>query len=280
MVILYSKVGGFCNRLWQAAHFIANAKENNYRFIHLGFSEYVKFFNQNGSFNMSRKVYFNDYQNTSMENRLIIKYASYKMPFTKEFYFERWGNDNFESFNLSSADFVQDVKKRIVKVDGWGFIDGKSLDKHSDYIRKVFTPNKLSVAKDFIGGLSYDKIIGVHMRRGDYLKFNEGKYYFKDCDYKSFMLQCCNMYPNKNIGFFLCSDEKINYDNFFDFNICKPGFSGVIEDLYTLSYCDLIIGPPSTFSEWASFYGKTPAYHIQSKKETLHQDKFKIIGLL
>ena len=280
MVIFYSKIGGFCNRLWQAAHFIANAKENNYRFIHTGFSEYVKFFNQNACFNKSGKIYLIDYKTTSIRNRLIIKYANHKMPFTKEFYFERWSTDSFDSFNLSSRNFVQLAKKRILLVDGWGFIDSKSLDKHSDYIREIFTPNKLSVAKDFIQGMNYDKIIGVHMRRGDYSKFNEGKYYFTDCDYKSFMLQCCNMNPDKNIGFFLCSDEKINYDNFSDFNICKPYLSGVIEDLYTLSYCDLIIGPPSTFSEWASFYGKTPAYHIRSKKELMHQDKFNIIGLL
>jgi hypothetical protein len=128
--------------------------------------------------------------------------------------------------------------------------------------------------------MCYDKIIGVHIRRGDYLKYNEGKYYFADHDYKRFMLQCCDMNPGKKIGFFLSSDEKINYDNFDDFNICKPAFAGVIEDLYSLSYCDLIIGPPSTFSEWASFYGKTPTYQIHSKEETLHPDKFKIIGLL
>jgi hypothetical protein len=120
MVIFYSNVGGLYNKLWQSAHFIASAKENKYRFIHMAFSDYIKFFNQNGFFNMSRKVYFNDYQNTSLENRLILRYASHKLPFTKEFYFERWGYDNFESFNISSAGFVRDAKKKILKVDGLG----------------------------------------------------------------------------------------------------------------------------------------------------------------
>ncbi|MEA5612883.1 hypothetical protein VB671_09130 [Nodularia spumigena UHCC 0040] len=37
-------------------------------------------------------------------------------------------------------------------------------------------------------------------------------------------------------------------------------------DLYTLSKCDYIVGPVSTFSEWAAFYGNKLLYHLSSDK--------------
>lgn len=36
------------------------------------------------------------------------------------------------------------------------------------------------------------------------------------------------------------------------------------EDLFSLSKADYIIGPPSTFSAWASLYGTVPLYFIES----------------
>jgi hypothetical protein len=38
------------------------------------------------------------------------------------------------------------------------------------------------------------------------------------------------------------------------------GTGHLIEDLYSLAQCDFLAGPPSTFTLWASFYGKVPLY--------------------
>jgi hypothetical protein len=43
-----------------------------------------------------------------------------------------------------------------------------------------------------------------------------------------------------------------------------------IEDLYALASCDYIIGPPSTFSQWASFYGNVPRYMVNYKAEQFY----------
>ncbi|MGQ0657567.1 MAG: hypothetical protein ACT4NU_05635 [Chromatiales bacterium] len=37
-----------------------------------------------------------------------------------------------------------------------------------------------------------------------------------------------------------------------------PGAGVPIEDLYALARRDLIAGPPSALTQWASFYGKVP----------------------
>ena len=54
--------------------------------------------------------------------------------------------------------------------------------------------------------------------------------------------------------------------------------SSNIEDLYALSLCDYILGPPSTFSMWASFYGKKPLRIVSYKDEAISLHEFKIIA--
>ena len=56
--------------------------------------------------------------------------------------------------------------------------------------------------------------------------------------------------------------------------------SGVaVEDLYALAGCDLLIGPPSTFTQWASFYGKVPLYHAWSPDAAPTRDDFAVADL-
>jgi hypothetical protein len=58
----------------------------------------------------------------------------------------------------------------------------------------------------------------------------------------------------KSCAFFICSNEAIDPDSFKDF-LALSGQRHFIVDLYSLAACDVIIGPPSTFSQWAAFYG-------------------------
>jgi hypothetical protein len=39
--------------------------------------------------------------------------------------------------------------------------------------------------------------------------------------------------------------------------------------MYALASCDYIVGPPSTFSLWASFYGQVPLCFLQKPDEFL-----------
>jgi len=52
------------------------------------------------------------------------------------------------------------------------------------------------------------------------------------------------------------------------------GTGHFIEDLYTLASCDYIIGPPSTFTMWASFYGRVPLYKIIDRNKLQEIDDF------
>ncbi len=105
-------------------------------------------------------------------------------------------------------------------------------------------------------------IVGVHIRRGDYRNWNKGKYFFDVYFYKDVInkLKTKLINENKDPFFVVVSDEKIIFDigaNFFSEGSWK-------EDQITLQICDLIVGPPSTFTMWASYISKIPLIKLNS----------------
>jgi len=291
LVLLYSQQGQLANRLWQAAYFISNAIENDYKFLHLGFAEYLIFFDENCHTELNKtgtKCRIIDFKMTGIQDRIIIKYANLsekfnqkhkcELPYIKKIYKEV----SREDYDITQPCFQKLVEKNIVKVDGWIFVDKNSLKRHEDIIRKVFRPNQIYI--DNIHKLKeecfskYDEVIGVHLRKKDYSTFNNGKWFYSNMEYLSFLNRILMLprFKNRKIGFLLCSDEKINMNDFSSLNIIKST-SHFIEDLYALSFCNFIVGPPSTFSSWASFYGGTPLLHIDDKDMKFTDNDFKIV---
>jgi hypothetical protein len=53
--------------------------------------------------------------------------------------------------------------------------------------------------------------------------------------------------------------------------------SAAILDLYTLSFCDRLVGPVSSYSRWASFIGEVPLCFLESKAQSFTEDSFSKI---
>ncbi len=83
---------------------------------------------------------------------------------------------------------------------------------------------------------------------------------------------------NNICSFWLSSDEPLNIHNFKNFDIYFDSQPHFITDLYTLAQCDYIIGPPSTYSMWASFYGNVPLLKIFSAVEEMSLVKFEVVN--
>ena len=49
-----------------------------------------------------------------------------------------------------------------------------------------------------------------------------------------------------------------------------------VGDLYALARCDYIMGPPSTYTQWASFYGNAPLFHLFTSSGHLELGKFRV----
>ena len=124
----------------------------------------------------------------------------------------------------------------------------------------------------------HDLLIGVHIRGGDYKKFEGGKWFYTPEQYYDKIKEVASLdiFAGKRLGFVICTNEK---------NVSFPVSSGFsvfneerhfVEDLYLLAKCDYIIGPPSTFSIWASFYGGVPLHFIHNLHDKIDPRGFVI----
>jgi hypothetical protein len=78
------------------------------------------------------------------------------------------------------------------------------------------------------------------------------------------MTHLTTLFPEQNVGFIIATNEPYPAETFAGLNVHSgPGHFAL--DMYALAGCDLIAGPPSTFSGWASFIGMKPIYFLEDK---------------
>lgn len=123
-----------------------------------------------------------------------------------------------------------------------------------------------------------DIIIGVHIRRGDYRSWRNGEFFYSQKQYFNICERLKQSFPGRRIRFFLSSNERIDKSIFKPDEYFSLPFSTAPKDLFALSLCDYIIGPPSTFSRWAAFYGDKPIRFILPN-ETLTKSFRRLISL-
>jgi len=180
--------------------------------------------------------------------------------------------------------FVERIFNRIKRflkgemVNGWGL---RECDVFYPQVRTIanqlFLPDKkiMEDVETLFRKKINDgkKIVGVHFRKGDYKEFMGGKFYYEDDVYESFMVQVESLF-DREVSFFVCTNGDICsniFDNHDVFCLKKPT---VAHDLYGLTLCDYIIGPPSTFSGWASLVGNVPLRYLYCPDELLRIEDF------
>ena len=126
---------------------------------------------------------------------------------------------------------------------------------------------------------SADLVVGVHIRHGDYKTFYDGRYYYTLEEFHQMMLRIQSVYQHQRVAFFISSNETFDVSIFEGCHCHRFGKepSGDILDLYTLSLCDRILGPWSTYSRWASFIGEVPLCFIEHRDQTFTDDSFSVV---
>ena len=167
---------------------------------------------------------------------------------------------------------------------GWNTMDDtRYLQQTKPQLQHIFRPRKEIVekAEQMIIDIrkDCDMVVGIHIRHGDYKTFHNGRYFYTLEEYHQFMLQINSLYSNKQVAFFISSNEQFSIDIFKGCRCYRYGKqpSGDILDLYTLSLCDRILGPWSTYSRWASFIGEVPLCFVKSKDQQLTRPCFSIV---
>ncbi len=290
MVINNYKGGRLANRILSFAHLLANSIEYKYKLYNPEFDEYCPFFEAPAQNKFDQHpvsiTIFNNHFFDRVFSRLFRLWAdiTHKL-FTKTSFYALYRI--FKShdrkgiiFDLNDPVFLKDAMSKTVITEGWLFRDYNSFNKYENELRRYFTPVKKyrdeveEILKDIRANV--DVVIGVHIRRGDYDRFGNGQWLFDDAVYADKMMQACQQFTadGKTCAFLICSNETIHPANFPAALKIFAGERHFITDLYCLAACDGIIGPPSTFSIWASFYGKIPLAQIFKKEDVVNLNEY------
>ncbi len=258
MIINYDSPGQLCNRIWSQLPSIAYGLQYNEKVLLINLDEY----------------------SSDFENLNINKLVSFKScPFLKRIF-----------LSLKARGYIQNGRPNIFSkffglnlVEGWSNRLGNAqmVEDQADKIRSIYTFRKeiVSAVTSEINTLKDCCLVGVHIRRGDYMTWLDGMYYYTDQQYLQIMqnIEFQLIEKGRRVKFLICSNEQIDTDNFRPLDCFKILNSSGAKDLFALSQCDYILGPPSSYSQWASFVGQVPVGYIMSANSKLVLSDFSDI---
>ncbi len=286
LFIITGKAGQLGNRLFFSAYVMSLAAKLGGRVINPGFHDFAALFTGTSGDSLSRwpartsmfrARWFGKITGFVMNfalrvaNRLSLSFPGVKILGLHE--------DRTAEYRLDNDAFLDSLRTaRIVFIGGWIELRHVRFEQ-PDAIRAHFTPiaRHRTAVSDLISRTraSCEVLIGVHIRQGDYAGFLGGRYFFPTEAYVRAMKNAAALFPARRVGFLICSNTPQE--------IADPalpciayGTGKAIEDLYALAECDYLIGPPSTYSLWASFYGKKPLWEMHDATSTPKLDEFLI----
>jgi len=293
LFIIARRAGRLANRLVLFAHFIAFAEEKGHRVFNFTFNSYANLFEttQRDVFcrypALVQKSWVDSVPGLAhaiRSSRIFyhaIRFASEwqtRLPILGQgtvILREREKTENTPLHHPKVLDQIRDA--HVVLVDGWRFCASEWVQRHAPKIRSYFRPvaacrESSRQAVDCLRQRS-DVVIGVHIRQGDYRRWRGGKFFFTISQYARWMRELVEQFPGRQVSFLVCSDESRHANEFPRLNV-EFGPGAPVTDLYALAQCDYILGPPSTFSHWASFYGNKPLFHVTDNHVRPDLDRF------
>jgi len=291
MIVVFYNEGQLGNRLFYFSHFIRLSLETNQGLSFLCFDEYYSHFegtqkNRTSIFNFlffKTKLLFvkRVYQFILYKMYLFCKKHQISNRFVSIYKPNHKGDMDTIDYSIKTIINDKNFKKSwIIFYEGsYTWYDNTDLNKERNKIIPFFKPIK-SINENVQNFIKKNRgnsevLVGIHIRRGDYADFANGIFYYNDETYINFMNQIQALL-NKKVKFVISSNEKITNDIFSSFSFVFS-LGHMVEDMYILSQCDYIIGAPSSFSAWSSFYGQKPLYQIYNKDVKINLIDFKII---
>ncbi|MEA4915956.1 alpha-1,2-fucosyltransferase [Proteiniphilum sp.] len=209
-------------------------------------------------------------------------------PLYQKWYLDRgngWNKFKGLTWKATHSELMDKIYYTLGFFKGWHTRrDTRYLAAAKKEIIHIFTPKKeiTEKASEFIDKIreTADIIVGVHVRRGDYKIWNNGHFFYELYQYADFMERIEKLFPHQKVSFFISSNEWFEINEFpglscYRFERNQP--SAEILDLYTLSMCDYIIGPFSTYSRWASFIGEKPLCFLETVDQSFSIEDFSPI---
>jgi hypothetical protein len=269
LIIKVCDMDGLCNRLFPFAHLITCAQEHQFRVRHAAFSEFSEFFEGTAS----QLVPSFPGTTTSLPDWLRRKvgkvFGCVQRILKKLRPQATMVLGDQDTCDVSAPEILQAFRaNKTTWLSGLYYYDSRSFQKHAALVRAFFRPvesvRQLVSASVLPARDSTDILVGVHIRHGDYVTFCNGIMFYTFAEYAQLMQIVRGLFPEKRVSFLVCSNATLPMDEFAGLRV-HVGPGHFVGDLYALASCDYIMGPPSTFSEWASFYGQVPRYMHRAK---------------
>lgn len=287
MIVMSRKKGQLGNRLFNFANFIAFAEAESLRLANPSFSEYAQLFSSTRQDLLCRyppRISILSRFGAHRVREVLYSIVNFTAKVLKKL---KVDSKLFRVISIDDNSFyVLDDNPlarlpfngcRLVFVEGLQFRNLSAMKAHRQAICAYFRPlpvhqEKVNQAID-IARKNCDVLVGVHIRGGDYAGHLGGRYYFTLPDYLQVMRSVSDLFPGKRVGFLICSNSILDPEMFKEMN-CHFGPNHHLQDMYAFTGCDYIIGPPSTYTLWASFYGNVPLYFIQDPNQPVTLDMF------
>ncbi|HYW73537.1 MAG TPA: alpha-1,2-fucosyltransferase [Pyrinomonadaceae bacterium] len=274
MIVIADKPGQLGNMLLLFSHFIGRSIESDFPVSCLAFENYADCFPATETDLLCRFPAKTPHRNARPRLRRWLYHAA---NFSVRVIDKLGGNLGFARaitiydwdaiFRLDDPAFVALARSgRLTLLRGWGFRDYDSLRKHADRIRDFFRPHEANEKRinELISRAreNADVLIGVHIRHGIIHFDNTRKWFYSAKRYAELMAEVKELFPGRRVAFLICSDWVQDPKMYDAFNVTY-GTGDLIEDMYAFAQCDYLMGAPSTFTMWASFYGKVPLNKIE-----------------
>jgi hypothetical protein len=281
MIVAVSQEGQLCNRLFHFSHLISFSLSTGNSLWYPFFSEYSNYFpnlNKKTLHDLHISIYSNGLIRSILP-RLAYIFSQHYQPSLFLTYIKS-GNEIVDLAHIAQ----KVIKNNILILDGWLFRDTNRFVDNAPLLRKLFQfeKNTHDEALRIVSSMKSAPnicLVGIHVRRGDYSQWQGGRYYFDDETYLSAINQISSLLHDqgKKAIFILCSNEPISPASpLLEHPNITLHQKTAIEDLCLLSKCDLLIGPPSTFTIWASFFGSKPLCYLEIKNQKIELQQFSV----
>jgi hypothetical protein len=286
-VIIFQHGGGeLANQLWNFVSVYAYCKERGYECRNYSFFEFGKFFNIPVG-NLLIDIFFfwpfRSYTKRRDALQVRIWRFLYKLLYVAPI--ERFLKKNtVSSKNIDKKTYYLPPSAKVPELDnlerkeqtiymtGWMFRNPVGIKKYREDIVNYFSPNSeisKSTERTFTPlREKFSHTAGVHIRQSDYKVYKSGEFLIPQERIREILDEYLKV-NKKSIAetcFVIATDGEIRKEIFEGLNIIINNKSAV-EDMFTLSRCDVILGSDSSFGNFAAYYGNVP--HIIFKKESI-----------